>query len=155
MKSQTISLLLIFLIITCVGCGTLGSFNVITFRTSKQNLANAIDTLFAQHPEYKIPDKWKSYDDWKQRGYDFLDSRIFYFKSEPEEMYYVSVNVADDSVKDDMKGADISIRAVNNGSSHWKLENETSSSDEKRIEERFEKEIISKLEEYTGTKAIE
>jgi hypothetical protein len=143
----------------CTGCfigaGTLGGFDSRTFPTSKKNLVQAIDTLFAKHPEYIIPDKWKTFDDWKTRGYDFLVSRIFYFNSPPEEMYYVSfLGDANDSIQTDTNRTSISIRAINNGNSGWKLEKNTSSSDKERIEKRFDEEIISKLEEYTKTKAV-
>ena len=137
-----------------MGAGTLGGFDTRMFPTSKRNLVQAIDTFFAKYPDYKIPDKWKSHDDWKERGYDFLDSRIFYFKADPEEMYYVTFYAdANDSVQVDTTRSGIAIRAVENNTSGWTTEDNTSSSDKRRIEARFDKEIISKLEQYTGTKA--
>ncbi len=136
----------------CLGCGTLGGFKPWTFTTSKRNLVNAIDTLFNKNPQYKIPAKWKSLDDWKERGYDFLDSRIFYFKSTPEEMYSGTfLGNLNNSAQVDTNTTTICIRAVDNGNRHWTLENETSSSEKKRIENRFQVEVISKLEEYTKT----
>ena len=137
------------------GAGTLGGFDKRMFPTSKRNLVLAIDKLFAEHPNYKIPDTWKSQDDWKERGYDFLDSRIFYFQANPEEMYYVSFyGDANDSLQKDTTTAGISIRAVEKANSGWTIEENTSSADKKRIEARFDKEIISKLELYTKTKSI-
>jgi len=154
-----IRLTIILLICTLTGCGigagTLGGFETITFPTSKRILVVAIDSLFAEHPEYKIPNKWKKEDDWKERGYDFLDTRIFYFKSEPEEMYYVSFyGDANDSVQVDTTKTGISIRAIDNNTNYlWTKEDDISSSEEKRINKRFQNEIISKLEQYTNTKA--
>ncbi|MFL9832216.1 hypothetical protein ABS764_15295 [Flavobacterium sp. ST-87] len=143
-----------FLTSCFMGAGTLGGFDTRMFPTSKRKLVQGIDTLFSKYPNYKIPDKWKSRDDWKERGYDFLDSRIFYFPSDPEEMYYVTFyGDANDSIQLDTTKTGISIRAVENATSGWTLEDNTSSSDKKRIEARFDKEIISKLEQYTGTKA--
>ena len=78
------------LIISLTSCGTLGGFDTIEFPTSKQRLVWAIENLYTQNPEFVIPDNLKHLDDWKKRGYGFLDSRIFYFKSSPEEMYYVT-----------------------------------------------------------------
>jgi hypothetical protein len=100
------------------------------------------------------PDKWKKEDDWKERGYDFLDSRIFYFKSEPEEMYYVSFyGDANDAHQADTTNTGISIRAVDNGANYiWTKESDISSSEERRIKKRFQSEIISKLEKFTNTK---
>jgi len=149
---RTITFLSLCFFTSCIGAGTLGGFDTRMFPTSKRNLVKAIDTLFARIPDYKIPDKWRSLDDWRERGYNFLDARIFYFKSEPEEMYYVSFyGDANDSIQIDTNRTGIAIRAVNNGTGTWILEENTSSSDKKRIEARFDKEIISKLEQYTGT----
>jgi hypothetical protein len=156
MRQLLITILLICTLTGCFyGAGTLGGFDIRTFPTSKTTLVRAIDTLFAKHPEYVIPYKWQSRDDWKARGYDFLDSRIFYFSSNPEEMYYVSfIGDANDSIQANTKMTSISIRAVaSNESVGWTLEKETSSADKERIEKRFNEEIILKLEKYTRTKA--
>jgi hypothetical protein len=156
MRQLVITILLICTLTGCFyGAGTLGGFDTRTFPTSKKNLVQAIDTLFARHPEYIIPYKWESRDDWKARGYDFLDSRIFYFNSNPEEMYYVSFigDDANDSIQVDTTMISISIRAIANETVGWTLEKETSTEDKARIEKRFDEEIISKLEKYTRTKA--
>lgn len=147
--------IIICLFAGCMGAGTLGGFDLRTFSTSKRMLVEAIDTLFAKHPEYKIPDKWKSLDDWHESGYDFLDSRIFYFKAEPEEMYYVTFyGDANDSTQADTTKTGIAIRAVSNNTSTWVLEGNTSSAEKKRIENRFDREIVSKLEQYCHAKAV-
>ena len=85
MKIINLSLILLTCILySCgLGAGTLGGFEKITFFTSKRILVAAIDSLFAQNPEYKITEKWKKGNNWSERGYDFLDTRIFYFKSTP------------------------------------------------------------------------
>src|SRR5690606_9957134 len=133
------------------GAGTLGGFDTYFFPTSKKVITNSIDSLYSRHPEYKIPEKWLSLDNWKQRGYDFLDTRIYYFNSAPEEMYYVSFYAdANDSIQLDKTKTGISVRAINNGNG-WMLEEETNSSEKIRIEKRFYKEIVSKLEFYSGT----
>ena len=139
-----------------MGAGTLGGFKKITFFTSKRTLVAAIDSLFAQNPEYKIPEKWKKENTWSERGYDFLDTRIFYFKSEPEEMYYVSFyGDANDSIQKDTTTTGISIRAINNGANYnWSKESYISYSEKNRIIKRFQDEIISKIEKYTNSIAI-
>jgi hypothetical protein len=153
----TITVLFILILTGCgIGAGTLGGFDTITFPTSKRTLVKVIDSLFAQYPEYKIPDKWKKEDNWKERGYDFLDTRIFYFKSVPEEMYYVSFyGDANDSLQVDTTKTGISIRAVDNGANYiWTKESDISSSEERRITKRFLNEIVSKIEQYTNTKSV-
>ena len=143
-------LILIISLLALIGCaGTLGGFDRVTFKTSKRNVVNAIDTLFVKNPEYLIPKKWKKYDDWKAKRYDFLDSRIFYFKSSPEEMYYVTFyGDANHATQTDTTKTSISIRAFNNGSQDWHLESKTSEAEKNRIQKRFKEEIISKLEKY-------
>ncbi|HEY0297723.1 MAG TPA: hypothetical protein VGB84_00745 [Arachidicoccus sp.] len=138
-----------------MGAGTLGGFEIITFPTSKRVLVAAIDSLFAKNPEYGIPNKWKAEDDWNERGYSFLDSRIFYFKSEPEEVYYVSFyGDANKSVQVDTTKTGISIRAIDNDANYrWTKEEDVGSTEENRINKRFQTEIITKLEQYANTKA--
>ncbi len=48
----------------------------------------------------------------------------------------------------------MAICAVNNGKIGWRKEKETGWLEKRRIEARFNEEIISKLEKYTKTKAI-
>jgi hypothetical protein len=152
---RTIVLFLLLVVSGCLGAGTLGGFDLIKFSTSKRVLVNAIDSLYAQHPEYRIPNKWKARDNWKSRGYDFLDTRIFYFSSSPEEMYYVSFyGDANESIQADTTTTGISIRAVNSGAdAHWAKESDFSPSEKKRIDERFRSEIVSKLEAYSNSEA--
>jgi hypothetical protein len=147
---------LLLIILFCLGCGfgagTLGGFDERVFPVSKQRLAKAIDSLYKVSPDYKIPSKWQHLDDWHERGYDFLDSRIFYFKIKPEEMYYISfIGMPEDSELNN-RSATIAVRAVCDGKG-WSLEENTGWSEKRRIEDRFDREIIAKLEQYTGAKA--
>ena len=147
---------LLLIILFCLGCGfgagTLGGFDERVFPVSKQRLAKAIDSLYKVYPDYKIPSKWQHLDDWHERGYDFLDSRIFYFKIKPEEMYYISfIGMPEDSALNN-RSATIAVRAVCDGTG-WSLEENTGWSEKRRIEDRFDREIIAKLEQYTGAKA--
>src|SRR4051812_13486729 len=130
---MTSRIALLFLTCILAGCGTLGGFDIRSFPTSKQNVVAAIDTLYARHPEYRVPNKWKRFDDWQERGYGFLDTRIFYFKADPEEMYYVSFyGDANDAVQANKTYTALSIRAVHDGTTTWKLEEDVSSSSKNR-----------------------
>jgi len=151
---------LVLIVLTFSGCfisaGTLGGFKAIDFPVSKRKLVSAIDSLYKSYPEYKIPDKWKSFDDWHARGYDFLDSRIFYFKLAPEEMYYISfIGDANNATQTDTTLSSLSIRAVFNDAPKWLLEQDFNSVDKERIQKRFYNEIITKLEYYTKSKSIQ
>ena len=135
-------------------CGTLGGFDSRNFATPKKNIEKAIDTLFVKNPELVIPEKWKEYDTWKKRGFGFLDTRIFYFQSEPEEMYYVSF-VSDGNEKQDKNGPTIlAVRSVfTKRHNDWLKEEDFGDDEKERIKKRFDIEIIRKLEKYSGIKA--
>lgn len=152
MKNHIFIIILLFLVSGCISGGTLGGFDLRTFPISKSVLNQAIDTLNIRNPEYKLPDKWQERDNWSQRGYGFLESNIFYLKGVPEEMYYVTF-IGDSTMLADPKKVSIAIRAVYNGGDSWLLESDLDKQERERIETRFDKEIISKLESYTQVKA--
>lgn len=140
----------------CISGGTLGGFELRFFPTSKKNLVRAMDTFFIKYPEYKLPQKWVSYDDWKARGYDFLDGRIFYFKTNPEEIYYVTMyGDGNDSVQTDTTKTGISIRAYRNEKFGWTKEDDCSRQEKQRIQKRFDTEIVSKIDSLLGLKHTE
>ena len=84
-----------------------------------------------------------------------MDSRIFYFKSEPEEMYYVTF-VSDGNENQERNGPTIlAIRSVfTKKHNNWLLIDDFEITEKERIEKRFEVEIVSKLEKYSKTKAL-
>lgn len=152
MKIKIFSFLLLFALTSCDG--TLADFKIISFPTSKTKLEIAIDSLYSNYPDYRMPEKWKEYDSWSKRGYDFLESRIFYFKNEPEEMYYVTFVGEEETLKDTTH-IDIAISsAYRRRTGNWS-EEDFGKEEEIRIQKRFKREIISKLEKYTKTKAKE
>lgn len=135
--------------------GTLGGFNTISFPVSKKRVEIAFDSLYSNHPEYKIPDKLQEYNFWSKSGYDFLDTRLIYFNEFPEEMFYISF-VGEEQTFKDTTHADLAIRSVFIGSKKKWLKEEDFSEEEKiRISNRFENEILSKLEKYTDSKSKE
>jgi len=131
----------LFLFLYITGCGTLGSFSIMHFSVNKKVLSLSIDSLYLNYPSYKIPEKWKKFDDWKDRGYGFLDSRIFYFRNNPEEMFYVTIT-GDTSAQ---SHSQMSIRAVCRGNAKWLLQENFSKSEIEKIELKFESEILSKI----------
>lgn len=152
MKNHIFIIIVFFLVSGCMSGGTMGGFDIRTFPISKSVLNQAIDTLNLRNPEYKLPDKWKERDNWSRRGYGFLESNIFYLKGDPEEMYYVTF-IGDSTMLADPKKISIAVRAVYNGGKRWLLENDLDKQEKERIEVRFDKEIISKLENYAKVKA--
>jgi hypothetical protein len=153
-KKACVILIFIFSFVCCciVACGTLGGIgNEIYFPTSKRKVEIAIDSLYNNYPEYKLPGKWKKFNTWSDRGYNFLESRIFYFKSSPEEMYYVTF-IGDSTVMADTNKVRIGIRAIDNGIGRWFVEKDLDPKERERIEKRFNDEIVSKLKRYLSIK---
>jgi hypothetical protein len=95
-----------------------------------------------------MPDKWKTYYFWDSAGYGFLKTRMFYFKDSPEEMYYVSFLEFPDTTS-----TSIAIRSVFNGK-NWNKEEDTHRHEKNRIENRFDSEIVSKLETFSNSHAF-
>lgn len=153
-----IKIVILFLIFSIAGCdGTLGGFKTRKFPVSKQILVVAIDSFYKTNPQFMTPLKWKNErDSWKKRGYDFLDTRIFYLKNDPEEMYYVSfIGDGNDSIQRDNNSVSIAIRAVfTRKNMRWLYEKDFSGNEKARIENRFNSDVISELEKYAGVKAI-
>jgi hypothetical protein len=131
----------IILSIILLSCGTLGSFNTVSFPISKDRLLTAIDTVYKMYPKYQIPENWQKFNDWSERGYDFLESKIFYFDTAPKEMYYVTI--LNDST--DNSEVSMSVRAVCKGTDKWFIEEDLSTEEVKRIENRFDTAIVKKI----------
>lgn len=146
-------LIIIFFCSQNISCGTLGGLDDRVFLVSKKKIENAIDSLYANNPQYRTPGKWLVYDDWSERGYNFLESRIFYFESSPEEMYYISFVGASASPADTFT-CTLAVRAVfKEEEGRWYTEEDFNLQEQKRIENRFDKEIISKIESYANAKS--
>lgn len=148
--------LILIILIFCNSCnsvtGTLGSFQKWIIPVSIGNVDEELIKLYANNPEYVIPEKWKYMDSWKDRGFEFLDGTIFYFKANPEEIYYVTYSDAEE----EMPNTVISVRAVfNKDVENWQtIENYRKNEHEKkRINERFYQEIIAKLEKQMNVKS--
>jgi hypothetical protein len=132
-------------------CDTQGQIGATAnFKTSHQILERAIDTLYAKYPDYQIPQKWKAYDNFYVRPSKFLSKKIFYFKSQPEEMY--DVTLIDDSIMTgDTSQTGLAIRAINRGGA-WIQQDKLTYKQQKKIQKRFNKEIIAKLKGFTKAK---
>jgi hypothetical protein len=150
--NQTKIRVALYLICTALmSCGVSGQIgNTFNFPTSKKNMELAIDSLYAKYPEYKVPAKWQAFNNFSPGASAYTEGKTFYFKSNPEEMYYVSL-ISGSRHHSDRVG--LAIRAINKGSEDWLLEQAMGYDDEDRIQDRFKTEIISKLETFTKVKA--
>ena len=111
----------------------------------KNQLESFIDSSFfnVDSSNYCISEEWSHLDTWEQNGFDFLESRIFYFSSPPKEMYYVTF-IGDSASWTHDKHVVISIRAVGN-SKGWQHAKSINPKDKTRIELRFKKNILDKI----------
>jgi hypothetical protein len=136
------------------GCTTMGQIgDSVRFNTSTAKLENAIDSLYAKYPEYKIPASWEKYKSAIVKPSPYTEDKFFYFKSNPEELYYV-VLVNDSVMTDDSARTRLAIRAVNRGSDKWILEPDLDYKAEGAIIKRFDTEIVAKLKKYTKSKVL-
>lgn len=144
--------LIVFFILTgCnIGAGTLGGFEQYHFQVPVKKLEQAIDSVYSNYPDYRMPEKWRQFDSWSERGFDFLQSEMFYFSEPPEEMYYVTYIGNNET---EQKKAIIGIRAINEGQHRWLKSMDLNEAENERIKKRFRTEILPKIEAYSGAKA--
>lgn len=122
--------------------GTLGSFDTRRFKLKKSDFVSVFDSI----PERQIPDKWIENAMSIRHTYEFMrENTCVYLKGYPEEMYFVSYN-------GNSKFSVISIRSVYM-QNRWFTQKDLDDSERERIENRFDAEIINKIENATGTKA--
>lgn len=138
--------------------GTLGSFQKWRFPISEKQFDAEVNAFFKSNLQYGIPQKWKHLDSWNKNGYSSLNGKIFYFNEKPEEMYYVSYSPDVDGFEDEKKSKSttISVRAINAGNDGgWNTveDLEKNKNEINRVNERFYKQIIVKLEKQTNVKS--
>ena len=152
LKQAKILIILFCAGVLLYGCDTMGQIgSTFNFHTSADTVQRALDTLFAKYPEYKVPKDWEKYETVKTRPTNYTENKYFYFKSDTPEIYCV-VFIDNLKMMGDSSRTGLAIRAVNRGGDKWTLEQDLSYKEERRIAKRFDKEIIEKLQQYTGAK---
>lgn len=137
-----------------IGAGSNGAWKIKGFPFTNKEVTASVNSLYEKYPEYLIPKKWEEESGyWKNDGYDKSRILFFYFKSAPEEMYFVFL-VAPGFV-DHPEYARLAVISVYSEKTGWKVIKEQSDKDKVRIQQRFENEIISKLEKSMGTKTFD
>ncbi|TKC09090.1 hypothetical protein [Pedobacter frigoris] len=132
-----------------ISAGTLSGWDIVVFKTSTQKLELGIDSLYKANSNYIIPEKWESEAEKWIKNYSYLKTVVIYFDDSPEEMYYVTF--IDAGTGDNPNYSRLAIRGVKQGNDYWKQFEEFNASEQERIEKRFEKEIVKKLEQITKT----
>jgi hypothetical protein len=133
------------LITSCIASG-LGSGKVFTLECTRGEAAKCLKNFRKEHPEFEIPDSLKKYDRWEQDGYSFLQGQVIYFSQKKIEMYYVSLikNKLTDTTS--TQPSYISVRYFFDFKKMlWERASHLEKSELKRIDKRFEKEVLLKL----------
>lgn len=134
-----------------MGSGALGGWNTIVFKASEEKLKMAIDSFYKSEPKYHEIRKWKEEADFWIKDHSYLKATIFYFKDEPEEMYFVTfVGLGTD---DNPNYSKLAIRGVENGDGRWKKHHDYGNVEQLRISRRFDVEIVKPLERILGVKS--
>lgn len=136
-----------------IGAGSLGGWDRIVFKIPETKLKKAIDSLYKVEPKYYHIKRWKSEAKYWVKNFSYLRTVIFYFDEPPTEMYYVTFIPA--GTGDNPNYSTLAVRGVENGDGKWKEFGEFDVADQERIQNRFKKEIISRLEQITKTKSEE
>lgn len=154
MKFKNLIVLFSLFLFSCqyIGAGSLGAWKIKVFPVTNKQMASSIDSLYNEYPQYKIPEKWRYESDyWKRDGFQLSKIMFFYFESGPEEMYFVSF-LEPGAVKN-REYVRLAIRSIYNEKMGWKEIKKYNDEEKVRIEQRFENEIIPKLEKLTNTKS--
>ena len=127
-------ILLMMLISSCGGAGHIQFYNFIVSKSDAKSELNKVINLNG----YSAPLHWNQYEQGKNKEDIFI-----YFKSGPRELYVVAF--ADYS--DNPAYKDRTVRALIGAfdGKLWHFASDLSWSEQSRIEERFEKEILNKV----------
>ena len=78
----------------CYKAGTLGGGDLYKFDCAREVLQSCLDSLVFKNPSLNPPVKWMGYNNWEEKGYEFLQGVTFYFEREDDKddrMYYVTL----------------------------------------------------------------
>ncbi len=140
-----ILILILFLLIFFMSCGTIGHVQFYNFSVSKSEVEKELRYIINKDSVHSVPAKWADiYEDSSP-----IELIYLYFSKFPEEMYQVGFTNSNEWKT--AANCKLSLDGVFNGD-HWEFRKELSYSEMKRIRERFEKEILSKMK-YTYFKS--
>ena len=126
-------------------CGTTGHLVFYHFDVSKYDVEKEISAIINKDSSYSLPVKWKGVN----KG-DYFEMIYIYIKNSPEEIYRIGFT-GDSSVWKHSSTSRLALVSQFDGDT-WRNESELSNKEIKRIENRFETEILSKIK-YTYYKS--
>lgn len=152
-KNKMKKLIIVSVILLLASCndkiaGTLGSGSIYEFNCSEEKLNICLDKFKESSQYLAVPEKWKKYDNWEEKGFDFLKGKVFYLKGNndfEEEMYYVTVLGSSPKLKNIARTSIRSVFRMVGGTPRWLYFDDLSKSEAKEIENRFQKIILDKM----------
>ena len=130
---------LVFIVFFFISCGTIGHVQFYNFNASKYEVEKELLNIINKDSLHSVPVKWADIN--KDPGP--IELIYLYFSQSPEEMYQVGFTGTITQWKNSSY-CKLSLDGVFNGD-HWGFKKELSYNEMKRIRERFEKEILSKI----------
>ena len=131
-----ITLISFFLLSSCGGQGG-GHVQFYNFVVSKRAATNEIKKIIDSSNKHIPPTNWKGYDEGSEPNDIFV-----YFNSGPQEIYLIRFRDFGKETIDTQ--CTLGLVGVYNGK-FWLTDHKLSSSEEDRIKNRFESEILSKI----------
>lgn len=129
------------LLILLSDCGTTGHVAFYNFSASKKEVEISLSRVINKDSNYTVPAKWKDVGNG-----DVLERKYIYFKTKPEEIYQIGFT-GDTTEWNYSSTCKLGLIGVFNGE-EWKFEKNLPAQEKKRVQNRFESEILSKTE-YT------
>jgi hypothetical protein len=127
-----------FSLLLLSGCGTLGHLQFYYFNADKYKVEKDLVHVINADSTHAVPEKWNY-----AATVGFLHEKYVYFNNSPEEMY--QIGFTGDSSEWDREGVcKLSLDGIFKWSK-WEFEGKISSSEEKRVEKRFETEILARV----------
>jgi hypothetical protein len=120
-------------------CGTTGHIKFYYFDASKKEVEKRLKEIINQDSLHIVPSKWKEH----TMG-DYFERYYVYFSNSPEEMYQIGFT-GDSSDWKNANYSKLGLICVYAGE-QFEYENDLSYREIKRIEKRFEEEILSRLD---------
>ena len=135
------------LIIILPSCGTTGHIAFFNFNNSKSEVEIQILNVISKDSLYTVPPKWSEH----TKG-DYFERIYLYFKSNPEEIIQVGFSY-DSATWKQSSSCRLAIISIYQGN-QFQYERDLSNKEQNRIQERFEKQILSKINHYYITTKI-
>ncbi len=126
------------LLFSLVSCGTTGHIVFYNFNATKYDVENALLNVINADSNYITPIKWKEHTEG-----DYFERIYIYFKGSPEELYQLGFNY-DSTIWRESATSRLAFISIYQGD-QFQYESDLSAKEIKRVEKRFETEILQKL----------